>query len=558
MASRGMKYGISICRSVPPSSPQRNDAGDTRPFVTNQLHRRLRWGVVLVLHTLTIGVTTGSLVGGEPNQRQLLEAFQKQLQAAIESAGPSVVTVIASRSDRYPPLAADTPPGRLGGFDPREFLKSDASLARARLARYLDLSDPQAAIDHGYAAGVVLDSSGLILTLYHVIDGARKVYVHTAQGGSYADIHAADARSDLAVLRLLQPPDGLRPIRFADVLLYDLPDRKATLAAGRLVVLLAPALRGELRLERPSGAFGSLTNVRHRLSLLHGELGTAPLEKQSSYYKSGVLLEHDVRPFADTSGAALVNLDGELLGLVTAQAIVYDRAIGPGYALPADEHFRRIVEVLRRGEEVEYGFLGVTLADNRPRLRHGVEIGSVNPRGPADLAGLRPGDIIIRINGYPVESYDDLLVHIGNSLAGSKVELTIQSPMGGLRTVTATLAKFYNSQPFIASKRPEPVMGLRVDYSSILTFRLRPPPLGSPIAIPAGVCIRDIIPDSPIDKKLRALGGDPERWLITHVNGQPVPNPPAFYAVCHGHKSLTLTLIDPLEARPRPRELIVP
>lgn len=509
---------------------------------------------------LGVGVSVaprGFLQAQEPDRRELLEAFQKQLQSVVKIAGPAVAAVVVSRSEFYPPQPPGTPAGQLGAFDPREFIRGDASPSRVRLAKHLDLSDPQAIAEHGCASGVVLDASGLILTLYHIIEGAKKIYVHTAQGGSYADIHAADARADLAVLKLIQPPDGLVPIRFADVLLYDLPQRKSTVMPGSLVVLLAHSTRGELRLEKPSAAFGSLTNVRHRLGLLRGD-ADVPLDKQSSYYKSGVLLEHDVRPFADISGAALVNLDGELLGLVTAGAVVYDRPLGPGYALPADENFRRIVAVLRRGEEVEYGFLGVTLAGSRGRREQGVEIGAVNPGGPADLAGLRPGDLIIRINGYPIESYDDLLIHIGSALAGAKVELTVLPRLGPPRTVTATLAKFNNSQPFIASVRPAPVLGLRVDYSSILTLRLRAQPLALASPISPGVCIREIVAGSPMEKKLKALGESTGRWLITHVNRKPVATPAAFYAACKDQKTLTLTLIDITETPPRPREVTVP
>lgn len=197
--------------------------------------------IIAFIH-LGLGVSlapAGFLQTREVDRRELLEAFQRQLQNVVKTAGPGVVAIVVSRSEFYPPRPPDAPAGQLGAFDPREFIKGDASPSRIRLAKHLDLSDPQAIAEHGCAGGVVLDTSGLILTLYHVIEGARKIYVHTAQGGSYADIHAADARSDLAVLKLIRPPDGLVPIRFADVLLYDLPQRKATVAPGRLVVLLA-------------------------------------------------------------------------------------------------------------------------------------------------------------------------------------------------------------------------------------------------------------------------------------------------------------------------------
>src|SRR5690242_13713359 len=128
----------------------------------------------------------------EPAPRELLEAFQKQLAATAATAGPSVACVVVSRSDRYPRPAKDNSPGRLGGFDAKEFLKGKPTPERLALAKSLDLSDPRSIPEHGYAGGVVIDSSGLVLTPYHVIDGATKVYVFLPGGaGSYADIHAA-------------------------------------------------------------------------------------------------------------------------------------------------------------------------------------------------------------------------------------------------------------------------------------------------------------------------------------------------------------------------------
>ncbi len=513
---------------------------------------------VLALAALIAAIVPLGSDAQENRSRQILEAFQQQLKVVAEKAGPSIVGIVASRSEHYPPPPAAARPGQLGAFDPREFIKNDPSVAKARLAKYLDLSDPQAVVDHGIAAGVVIDKQGLILTPYHVVAEAKKIYVHVSGGGgSYADIHAADAKSDLAVLKLLQPPEGLKPIRLADVQLQDTPSRPATIATGQLVVLMAHPVRAEFRIDRPSMAYGMVTNTRFHVTPLRSELDVN-LDKQSSYYKIGPLLEYDIRPLAAISGAALLNLDGELVGLATVGAVVYDRTIGPGYALPLDANMRRVLDVLRRGEEVEYGFLGVTLTEIRSRREPGVEIGAVTPGGPADAAGIRPGDLIIRINGFPVDSYDHLLYHIGWSLAGSTVELTILPRLGPPRTTTATLAKFLNTQPFIATVRPPACFGLRVDYKSIQTIRARNELSGRTASMLPGVCIREVEPNSPAEKKFKALGEPIDRWLIIRVNDTPVSNPVEFYKAVDRQPRVVLTVVDTAEAPPRPREVVLP
>src|SRR5205807_1161133 len=131
-----------------------------------------------------------------------------------------------------------------------------------------------------------------------------------------------------------------------------------------------------------------------------------------SYYYFGPVLEHDAKLNAGVSGAALLNLDGEMIGLATSPPVLGGGDRSAHYAFPADESFRRVVEVLRRGEEVEYGYLGVRLNDNS----NSITIGNVIPLGPASQAGIEPGDLITQINGVPVSSYPELLVHIGSAL----------------------------------------------------------------------------------------------------------------------------------------------
>jgi serine protease Do len=241
--------------------------------------------------------------------------------------------------------------------------------------------------------------------------------------------------------------------------------------------------------------------------------------------------------------------------VATAAAVVYNREVGPGYAIPADEYFRRVVDVLRRGEEVEYGFLGVS---EPAETVGGVLIRNVMKQEPADLAGIRSGELISRINDLPVKTYDDLLLHIGCALAGSKVTLTVVSQLGEQRKVEATLAKFRSDRPFIASARPAPVFGLSVDYSSVLAQRLTGNRTVQENGIPPGVWVREVAPKSPATVQFKTLGDDPNRWLVTKLDGVAVKTPVEFYEAAKGRQKVKLTLIDPTEAKPREHELTLP
>lgn len=489
----------------------------------------------------------------EPTRKDLLPAVEERLKRVVATVGPAVAAVVVSRSELYPKLPGPALPGRLGGFDRKEFLKAgEVTPERVRLAQLLDLSDPEGVPDHGYAGGVVIDPAGFVLTPYHVVNGATKVYVFLPGGkGSYADIHAADARSDLAVLRLLTPPEGLKAVRFAEVTLRPAPGRTPSVFAGKLCALLAYPYSSTFGFDRPSIGFGSIANVRTRLPRPAGKLDD-PATRATEY---GPLLEFDVRLNAAVTGAVLVNLDGELIGLATAGAVAWGAELGPGYAVPADAAFRRIVDVLRRGEEVEYGFLGVI----KDRSRPGVVVERTTPAGPAEQGGIQPGDEIVAIDGVPVDSFDDLLFQVGTALAGTPVRVTV-ARFGRPRDVVVTLAKYRNDQPFIASHRPEPVFGLRVDYASILAQQqpLVVLPGTPPVRVPAGVWVREVQPDSPAAARFQALGDNPSRWVITQVNDRAVTTPAEFYAAARGRDKLKLTVVDPADPTGRSRELTLP
>jgi serine protease Do len=547
----------------------------------NSEEKVMRYAMGLAL--TVIGIAGLAAVRAQPPKieeakyRDVLEQFQKQFKIAAETAEPSIATIVVSRSEHYPKNANPGDiPGKLGEFDLKEFLKTNATPERKKLGDNLDLSRVDMIPNHGYLGGVLIDSAGLVLTPYHAIEGATKIYVFLPgpggkPHGSYADIHAADSRSDLAVLRLIHNPENLKPIKFADVRTCDQGDKKATLFKGQMVGLMFNPYSTAFTFDaRASIYFGGITQLKHRFKQPVTSGFNNPLIQKGpteSFYKFGLLLEHDIERRASgrglasanggTTGGILIDLKGEMVGITNATAVAYEGEIGPGYAIPTDESSKNVIDVLRKGEEVEYGFMAILLGKDLNM----VSIGNVIPHGPAENAGLKAGDVIKKINDIPTESYADLLLYTGSSLAGKEIKLTIERlerTNQKLDTVTQTillkLGKYHHSLPFIASVRPEPVFGLRVDY---LTY---PEPLPgiynrSPMPV-AGVHIRELIDNSAAAVKFKAIGENTTNWIISHVNGTPISSPSEFYKAAKGLPSVKLTLRD-WEA-PNRQELTLP
>jgi S1-C subfamily serine protease len=446
-------------------------------------------------------------------------ALQRVMQQVIARVEPSIACVLVSRSDAYQRLGQrplPDAPGRLGTFDPGMLSKTEDG---SHLKKKLDLADP-GYVPQSFGSGVVVDPTGLILTNYHVVQDATKIFIRLPGGKSgYADIHAADPRSDLAVLRLL----NLKALPLTPVTL----GAAERLERGQFVLSIANPFAAGFRDGQPSASWGILSNIRRRA---HTPLPEEERTKPLHHY--GTLLQTDARLHLGCSGGALVDLQGELVGLTTAVAALQGGETPGGFALPINAGMRRILEVLKRGEEVEYGFLGVGLGDRAEGT--GVPIVFVTPGAPAEREGrLRHHDVIVAIDGEPIHDSDDLFVNLGTRLAGSKVRLQVRRGKD-LLNAEVTLAKLYVPGKKIASAPGRPfVHGLRVDYTSLLVQPL--PRLGP---IPAGVLITDVQAGSTADRAHVKAGE-----VITHVNQRPVATPDAFYqAVGAAPGPLELTL----------------
>jgi S1-C subfamily serine protease len=472
-------------------------------------------------------------------------ALEQAVQDLIKQAEPSVACILVSRSDDYRRNFHDEPPadepGKLGGFDPngkhlmpathqrrRSFVPDDARQIDDNARKY-DLANPQY-VPEAYGSGVVLDGKRrLVLTNYHVVRDATKVYVTLAGGkGSYADIYAADPRSDLAVLQLQD--ESLAPL--PEIAMGD----GGAVRKGQFVVSLANPFAVGFRDGSPSASWGMVSNLRRRAA---GTVEERDSQLQRPLHLYRTLLQTDARLNLGCSGGALLNLRGELIGLTTARAALAGTETAGGFAIPLDAATKRLIARLRDGEEVEYGFLGVTSA-LEGHGREGLPIRGIVPGSPADQAHLRQGESILSINDIPVQDPDDLFLIVGTLLAGSEVRIEVR---GKPRIVPVTLAKFYVPGKVIASRRRPLVRGFRVDYTSVLWMQgyYSGHMQAANAGILPGVYVSEVRPGSRA-ATARLQVND----VILQVNGQDVKSPADFYAAMEklgDSEPLKLTLV---------------
>lgn len=475
-----------------------------------------------------LGVAFLALGSARADERDDVRKIERHMRNTIDAVEPSVVAIVVSHREYKTQSAADRTQGRLGSYIPPAKRFPPAAMEDARL----DLEDSQSIADNEYGSGLVLDAaSGLILTNYHLIEGAAKIYVRGSRGkGSYANIHAADARSDLAVLKLIEPIEGLKAVRFADVRLSDGPkDQKATVYRGMWVIAMGHPQAAGVADGSPSASWGILSNVRRRSLAASKE--ESP--KARPLFRYGILLQTDARLTLGCSGGGLFNLDGEAIGLTSPLAAVSGADTAGGYALPLDRNFTRIIEVLKEGKEVEYGFLGVSIQsfDLREPGIKGLRVNAMAGT-PAGRANIRATDVLLSVNGNPIREPDDLFLQIGGLLAGDEVELTVASRA---QPIAVKLGKLKHDLPWLASVRSPSFHGLRIEDTNV---RLQE---NGPIYLPQGVLIRDIEPNSIAAAKI------PERerlWVITHVNGNAVSSPADFYREARDG-NIRINLADP-------------
>ena len=367
-----------------------------------------------------------------------------------------------------------------------------------------------------YGAGVVIDRRGLILTAYHVLGEDSDYYVTTFDRRVYrAWVKAADPRSDLAVLAL--ELSGGTAGAFTPLALGD----AAALRKGQIVLTLGNPY-AIARDGQPSAGWGIVANLARKAPPLPDE--SDPSGKRTLHH-FGTLIQTDAKLNLGASGGPLVNLRGEMVGLCVALADATGYETSAGYAIPVDATFRRVLEVLKQGREVEYGFLGVKPQnlDAQEILAglHGARVDRIVPGTPAARFGLRSDDILTTVDGMPIYDADGLVLEVGRLPVESVVHLGVLRS-GQAHTLDVTLGKYPVRGKKIVSVRADAWRGIRVDYPSAYV-EAELPLRGSGVFSDEAVVVAEVQPGTPAAK-----AGLKSGMFISHVDGRPVHTPREF------------------------------
>jgi serine protease Do len=354
---------------------------------------------------------------------------------------------------------------------------------------------------HGQGSGFIFATKDgifsdktYILTNNHVVENADKIRVKLQDGREFdAIVKGTDPKSDVAVIEI--KAGGLPALPWGD---------STRLEVGEWVVALG----------NPFGLSHTLTvgvvSAKGRTTL------------GISDYEDFIQTDAAINP--GNSGGPLVNLNGEVVGMNTA---IFSRSggyMGVGFAIPS-KLTKTIAEQLIKEGKVVRGYLGIIIQPLTGKLAEsfdikdtqGILVAQVNDDSPADKAGLKPGDVIIRYQGKPVKDIGDFRNRVSLTPPGSRETLTIMRD-GKQKDITATIGKLTEEQRLAqAPAETMDELGLTVQTLTAQLARQFNTKAGE------GVIVTQVKPGS-----IAAMAGIKAEDIILQVNRKTVDSAAAF------------------------------
>jgi serine protease Do len=455
-------------------------------------YRRLIANMVAIaaIFLLSVAIATPARAQAPAVLKELGSAFVQ----VAEKVTPTVVNI--SSSKKTPPEAM-----REGGGngDPlfknhpfREFFGDEF------FKRFKKDMGPRGFNQHGLGSGLIVSADGMILTNAHVVKDADEIKVTLGDKRSFkAKVIGADPESDVAVLKI--DAKDLPTGKFAD---------SDKLRVGEIVIAVG-------------NPFGFNQTVTSGIVSAKGRSNVGIID-----YEDFIQTDAAINP--GNSGGPLVNIEGEVVGITTAIASRSGGYQGIGFAIPSNSA-KLIMDDLVKTGKVRRGLLGVNIQDVTDSLAKsfgragsgGALVSQVIEGGPADKAGIKAGDIILKFNGEPVSGAAELKNLVGRVKPGSTAKLSV---FRNKETVEITAHITERTKEAIAaatpsSSTPEASNELGIEISSV------PASVSERLGLKngGGVEVKDVSPDGE-GAKMGLKVGD----VILEVDGKVVADVSTF------------------------------
>jgi serine protease Do len=392
-------------------------AGDTTDAERSMLRKLRVWIAALALACLGVGIALGATLANLPaivaqqsdanmttsttrevaRAPEALSASFAEIARRVEPAVVKINTVAA---------ATDVAAGETEGEDEEaaenKLAPDDKTTESNPLMELFRRQNRRPSVPRGIGSGFIVDSSGIIITNQHVVEGATRIKVHLQSGENlYGHVIGSDEETDIAVVRV----ETKKPLP-----VVKLGDSDAVEVGDWVLAIGSP-------FEFDRTVTAGIISTKERES------------PQSSLVR---FLQTDAAINRGNSGGPLINMRGEVIGVNSQIATSTGDYNGIGFALPSNATsfvYRQLIA----GGKVRRGYLGINLDTvhsefasvyGLPEAKGAIVTNVREKGGPAAAAGIIPGDIIVEFNNQPVATSQDLIAKVAASAVGENVPVT--------------------------------------------------------------------------------------------------------------------------------------